>query len=168
METKNEAWLQAYESFEKGKAHYLSNRYEEALACFDSAVRGGFKSGDLFSSRASILQTQEWQLDAIDDFTRAIALEPEDCNYYFQRAMSRISIGDQDGFNKDIQEAIRLSRFKTRLNQIYNEQANEMGHQSVTALYELQSLAHAQTPDFILERNANRAASKGRRSVKVG
>ena len=72
--------------------------------------RASIEQADLFSCRGSCLQSLEWHLDAIDDFTKAISLEPENCNFYFQRAMSKIACGDQQGFLVDIKEAIRLSR----------------------------------------------------------
>jgi hypothetical protein len=41
-------------------------------------------------------------------------LAPDDCNLYFQRAMSKNSTGDQSGFEADMEQAIRLSKWILR------------------------------------------------------
>src|SRR5262249_20484989 len=96
--------------FEHGKSHYLAHRDQEAVNCFDKAIECGLEDAELFETRGSCLQSLEWHLDAIDDFTRAISLEPDDCNLYFQRAISKTASGDQLGFEADIQQAICLSK----------------------------------------------------------
>ena len=88
--------------------HYGEKRTQDALNCFDSAVACGYEDATLFSSRGSCLQTLKWHLDAIDDFNRAIALEPKDSNGYFMRSISKSATGDLHGSVSDLQEAIRV------------------------------------------------------------
>jgi tetratricopeptide (TPR) repeat protein len=162
----NKRWLQGYKAFEDGKKYFAERRDQEAVDCFDTAVENGFEGATLFSLRASCLQSLEWDSDAIDDFTKAISLEPEDCNHYFQRAMSKNAIGDQQGFLADIQEAIRLSKVDNALNRNYNLGAVKMGWQSTAAMYKGQAALSAEEPDFIRDRKIERAKLRGRRQEK--
>jgi len=162
----NQQWLQGYEAFEAGKRHYAGRRHEEAVACFDEAVECGFEDGELFSLRGSSLQALKWNIDAIEDFTRAISTEPDDCNLYFQRAMSKVSIGDQLGFLADVQEAIRLSRVESEATRAYNTYANETGHESVTQIYQFQLMMQGEMPEFLVAKRVEEAELRGRRKNK--
>ena len=159
----NKKWLQGYHAFEAGKKHFAEQSDQEAVNCFDEADECGFEAVELFSLRGTCLQSLEWNIDAIDDFTKAISLEPQDCNLYFQRAMSKISIGDQQGFLIDIQDAIRLAKVDNALTKIYNLQANERGSKSVATVYEQQAALHNDTPAFIIDKSVEKAKLKGRR-----
>ena len=162
----NEKWLQGHRAFEAGKKHFSERRDQEAADCFDTAVECGFKNATLFGLRGSCLQSLKWHLDAIDDFTKAISLEPQDCNLYFQRAMSKSSAGDEQGFLADIQDAIRLSKVDSALNRSYNLGAKDMGWQSAAAMYEAQAV-RSDLPDFIRDKNIERAKLRGRRERKL-
>ena len=159
-------WLRGYNAFEAGKKHFSERRDQDAVDCFDTAVECSFEDVALFSLRGTCLRNLEWHLDAIDDFTKAISLETQDCNLYFQRAMSKSSIGDQQGFLADIQEAIRLARIDNALTRNYNLWAKEHGWQNVAASYEGQSALLSHPPDFIRENNVERTKLRGRRKDK--
>lgn len=163
----NEKWLQGYHAFEAGKEHFAKRRDQEALDCFDTAVECGFENEVVFSLRGLCLQALEWDLDAIDDFSKAISLEPQDCNNYFLRAMSKDATGDSLGFLADIQEAIHLSKVDSALNRKYNLGAKDMGWESTTALYEGQAALSGDWPDFIKGRKIERTQLRGRRKDKT-
>ena len=150
-------------SFQNGKSHFAARNEQTAVNCFDTAVDFGYSNAELFSLRGSCLQTLEWHLDAIDDFTRAIALAPDDCNNYFSRAMSKTAAGDQVGFEADIQQAIRLSAADNELNRNYNRTAVEMGHSNAAAMYRSQAALSGHKPAFIIARNMERTQRRGRR-----
>ena len=158
-----EKWLRGYNALEAGKKHFAEERTEQALDCLDTAIECGLEHGEAFSLRGSCLQTLEWHLDAIDDFSKAISLEPQDCNTYFQRAMSKFSTGDHQGFLADIEEAIRLSETDNALNRIYNTYAQETGWQSATAMYKGQAALSANMPDFVRDKFIERTKLRGRR-----
>jgi Flp pilus assembly protein TadD len=155
--------LAGYRAFENGKSHFSARNDQAAVDCFDKAIECGFANSELFGLRGSCLQSLDWHLDAIDDFTRAIALDTDDCNNYFQRAMSKSATGDQAGLEADIEHAIRLSTMDNELNQNYNRGAIEMGHSNTAAMYRRQATLLAQKPAFILERNMERTKRRGRR-----
>lgn len=138
----DQRWLRGYKAIESGKIHFLNRRAQEALECFDVAIECESEGDDVYEMRGSCLQSLEWHLDAIDDFTTAISRRPDDSNLFFQRAMSMTAIGDGNGFEADINEAIRLSKLDTALSRSHNEGAIEMGWSNVTKVYENQARAH--------------------------
>jgi hypothetical protein len=168
----NERWLRGYHAFEAGKKHFAARRDQEAVDCFDTAEECGSEECDfvdepLFSLRGSCLQSLEWHLDAIDDFTKAISFAPQDCNLYFQRAVSKEATGDQQGHLADIQDAIRLAEADNALNRIYNLGVKDKGWRSAAAMYAGIAALSADPPDFIRDRKIERTKLRGRRKDKT-
>jgi len=136
-------WAEGYNAFERGKKHYLAGgenhsvagRIQDALDCFDKAIASGFEEGGIYDSRGSCLQILDFHLDAIDDFNKAIPLDPEDCNLYFMRSVSKGATGDLYGCVADLQEAIRLSEIDNPLNEKYNLWANKLGYKNIAAKF---------------------------------
>lgn len=157
--------LKGYQAYMAGKKYYLVQNYEDAVACFDTAVDCGFSVAELFASRGTCSDALGWKLDAIDDYNEAITLSSlPDCNLYFQRGMAKVSSGDLQGCLADIREAVRLAKIPNTLTQNYDDGAREMGHASAAALYELYlvTLPLQESPDFESAQR-ERAMSKGRR-----
>jgi tetratricopeptide (TPR) repeat protein len=102
-------FARGHSEFEKGKMYCARNLWQQGLDCLDLAIECGLDNAEIFTARASCLEELDWYLDAIDDYDRAILLEPHDCNHYYQRANCKNSVGDRQGYMADIQEAIRLS-----------------------------------------------------------
>jgi tetratricopeptide (TPR) repeat protein len=127
---EDEKWLRGYNALEGGKKHYIEERTEQALDCFDTAIECGHGDAEAFSCRGSCLQILEWHLDAIDDFTRAIELEPDDSNDYYMRSISRGAVGDLQGQVDDLNEAIRVAGIPNAANRSHNEHAKEHGYRN--------------------------------------
>ena len=159
----DQRWLRGYNAFEAAKEHYKARNDQEAIARADTAEDCGYSDPDLFSLRGACLQTLQWDFDAIDDFSRAISLQPNDCNHYFQRALSLRSVGDLDGFFADIREAIRIAKTDTPITRIYNDGAREMGWPDAVAIYEAQMTSATGLPDVVRAMSAEQAKLKGRR-----
>lgn len=123
---KGTRWLEGRKAFEQGKKFYEHRQDKEALTCFDKALENGFEYG-VFELRAFCLQALGYDLDAIDDFTRAIAESPDDCNLYFARAMSKNGVDDFQGSVDDLEKAVELSKVDNDLNQSYRASAMEQG-----------------------------------------
>lgn len=157
-----EIWQKGHRAYERGRVHIMARSDQEALDCFDEAIRCGFESADVFALRGTCLQSLSWELDAIEDFTKAISLEPEDCNFHFQRAMVRSSVGDTVGFEADLQEAIRLSRIENTSNFNHNAGARQMGWPNAAAMFQAHAV-QAKIPDALAERYRERAELRGRR-----
>jgi tetratricopeptide (TPR) repeat protein len=136
----NKKWLVGHNAFERGKASYFAKpmREQEALDCFDMAIGCGFENAEVYDLRGSCLQSAKFDFDAIEDFSRAISMQPEDCNFYYQRSISKAAVGDLAGCAADLNEAVRLSKYENARNRNYDIAAREMGHRyGVTAFYEV-------------------------------
>lgn len=99
----------------------------ESLEHFDQAIDLGLKHPGAFSRRATCLSNLGFELDAIDDFGRAIALDPDDSHNYYGRHVSRNAIGDLLGAIADLKEAIRVASLDHPYNRLMQEQARKMG-----------------------------------------
>ena len=82
------------------------------------------------------LQRAGYDLDAIEDFGKAIGAQPQDCNLYFMRSLSLSAVCRFAAAANDLQEAIRLSKIENASNAAYHACAAENGHPSVTSVYE--------------------------------
>jgi len=155
-------WLRGCKVLELGKRYYFAKRFTEALKCFDDAIaltRGvDIDAAEVFNCRGGTLQALNFDLDAIDDFNRAISSAPDDCNSFYQRSFSKVATGDLSGAISDLGEAIRLSRVDNALNKVYDEGAREKGYNCVADLYEMQLFAAKERLDF-QERIAAQRAS---------
>jgi tetratricopeptide (TPR) repeat protein len=96
--------------FMEGHKLFNARQDEEALDRFDQALGCGFEHHELLEMRAMCLQRTGYDLDAIEDFDKAIASQPQDCNLYFMRSLSLTAVGRYEEAANGLQEAIRLSR----------------------------------------------------------
>jgi tetratricopeptide (TPR) repeat protein len=120
--------------FEAGKKHFMEGKNQEALDCFDKAIKNGVED-EVYELRAMCLQALDFHLDAIDDFNKAISLSPENANSYFMRSLSESRTGDVEACISDLESAVRLSKIDNEANRILNEGAKETGRNSVTDFY---------------------------------
>ena len=112
-----------------------AGRIQDALDCFDKAIAFGFEDGGIYGLRGSCLQVLKFDLDAIDDYNKAILIEPADCNLYFMRSVSKGETGDLRGRVADIQEAIHIAKTDNPLNKIYNSWARKLGYEDIAAKF---------------------------------
>ncbi len=145
-------WLQGYHAYNKAEQHLRVNELLEGLANFDRAIFCGFgqkpeEGGEVFSGRGVCLQGLGFDLEAIDDFSKAIQLrheynllsrEGEDCNLYFMRANSKNAVGDFDGSIADMEEAIEIAKSDSSLNPNYDAGVQATGWRSMVHFLEFQ------------------------------
>jgi tetratricopeptide (TPR) repeat protein len=124
---ENAQWCRGFDALERGKELYLRKQFQEALEQFDRAIENGLTEADVYRLRGSCLQMLDFHLDAIDDFTEALATEKDNFNLYAERSNSRGQTGDFRGEIADLQEAIRLSQIPSRWTDALNELAQEHG-----------------------------------------
>jgi len=141
---EGQQWLEGVHAFEKGKIHFRDKDQQKALDCFDRAIKSGYEGEGVYGLRAICLQEFHYELDAIDDFNKAISLAPEEANLYFMRSLSRSATGDYTGCISDLQEAIRLSKIDNKYNDFWNNYAKETGWTSATAHYEMDLMSAQQ------------------------
>ncbi len=126
------------ESFETGKNLYRKEQYELALNYFDKAIENGYKYSDIFSFRGHCSNYLGLYYDALEDFNKAINLNPQKgiASNYCMRSFIKDSIYDFEGSIADIKEAIRLSKLNNDDNRWWNNYAKENGYKSATEKYE--------------------------------
>lgn len=139
--------LCGYRAYEEGKElYYREGRSEEgktarverlqkALDFFDTAIDCGFEDEGVYADRGICLQQLGFDLDAIDDFDKAIASEQEDSNLYFMRSWSRSAVGDLPGHVSDLQTAIRVAAIDNAANRSHNAHACETGYTNCADVY---------------------------------
>jgi tetratricopeptide (TPR) repeat protein len=111
----------------------------EALEGFDEAINCGYvDNGDVYIDRGICLQSLNYDLDAIDDFDRAIALQPENSLTFYMRSISKRSTGDFRGCVSDLQEAIRLAGVDNKYTRNLDAHVRETGYKDSAHYYRLQ------------------------------
>lgn len=122
------------EFFRIGKELFLNKEFEKAIENFDKSIDCGIEDG-VYEFRGMSLQALNFDLDAIDDFDKAIAQNPEDANLYFFRGLSRSAAGYIVDSIKDFSRAVELSKIPNELNKNYNSTIKGKGWQSITDFY---------------------------------
>ena len=127
------------EAFRKGEDFLSKKRMQEALECFDEAIDCGYvDNADVYAMRGSCLQSLGYDLDAIDDFDRAIVLQPENSLTFYQRSLSKTAAGDLRGCVSDLQAAIRLADVDNKYTRGLDVHARETGYKDSAHYYRLQ------------------------------
>ena len=130
-------WLEGSAAYERGEALLQARQNQEALVFLDTAIKFGYDAdGQAYVLRGICLQELEFQLDAIEDFDKAIAANPTDSNLYFMRSVSKLAIGDFQGEVADLEEAIRVATLHPAANRSHDDGAKEMGYKGgIVQLY---------------------------------
>lgn len=93
--------------FERGLLYYEQGRYRRALAAFDEAVRTRPSAG-AYANRGATRARLGDARGAIEDFTRALALEPDDPEVLFNRGNAHLAAGDPGAAEADFSRALEL------------------------------------------------------------
>jgi tetratricopeptide (TPR) repeat protein len=132
---------QSKENHDAGEyAYVLGQSYKDednnmAVKYFTEAIACGIEDANVFGLRGTCLHNLNRQHEAIKDYSKALELEPSDCNTYYMRAMAKKMAGDYIGFEDDMHLAINFARLSTPMNDVYNLGARQQGFSSVEALY---------------------------------
>lgn len=94
----------------KGLIHYQSGRLEDALACLGTAVGEAPGAAEFRSQRGSILRKAKRYKEAIEDYTKAIELDPRRAAYYQARAELWAILGEEAQYDRDREKAKALQR----------------------------------------------------------
>lgn len=144
LQEKEDKWFQGSEYFQTGKEFMINKNDTKALKYFDMAIDSGFKD-EVYENRGMCLQALGFDLDAIEDFNKAISNANDDPNLYFLRALSKSSVGDIEGSVEDFRKAVELSKIPNEINNSYNLTIREKGYNSVTDFYKSFLLREEQT-----------------------
>jgi len=128
-----------FEAFQKGEDFLSKKQMQEALECFDEAINCGYvANADVYSGRGICLQSLNYDLDAIDDFNKAIALQPENSLTFYMRSLSKTATSDLHGCISDLQEAIRLLDVDNEYTRNVDAHARETGYKDAAYYYRKQ------------------------------
>ena len=137
----DQLWREGHKALERAKHLYFQNKVQQALHYLDTAIDSGFEGADVYGMRGGCLQSLHFDLDAIDDFTKAIEFDPEDSNNYFMRSISRGAVGDLQGRIDDLNEAIRLAGIDSSSTRSHNSHARENGYKDgIAAMYQMEKM----------------------------
>lgn len=93
--------------FERGLLYYEQGRYRQALAAFDEAIRTRPSAG-AYANRGTTRARLGDARGAIEDFTRALALEPDDPEVLVNRGNAHLAAGDPGAAVADFSRALAL------------------------------------------------------------
>jgi tetratricopeptide (TPR) repeat protein len=124
---------EGFEALKKGR-HLMDDKLNaEALRFLDKAIACEIK--EAYEDRAWCLESLQYDFEAIEDFSKAILLKPDDCNLYYGRSLAKHRSADFEGAILDLELAYTFSKFKTKENLWRNEQAIKMGYSSIAHFY---------------------------------
>ena len=130
---RREDYYLGKELLEKAYTYLERNEYSKALPLLNRAIELGQKEG--YYDRGLCFQGLGFNLEAIDDFTKAISNTPTDCNLYFCRGNSKVNLKEYDSAIEDGEKAIQLAKAGLLENKRYDEAAIAQGSNSAVSLY---------------------------------
>jgi tetratricopeptide (TPR) repeat protein len=99
--------IDAWGAFERGMEMRMQGRYEESLAAFDTAIAA--HPGDIvYFQRGKTLVKLENYRQAVDDFAKAITLNPQMRSAYFYRGKCLLRLGEKSSAINDMRRAEKL------------------------------------------------------------
>jgi tetratricopeptide (TPR) repeat protein len=94
--------------YNRGAAHAAKGEYDQAIACFDKAIRIEPSFAEAYCNRGTAYY-EKGQFDAaISDFSKAIEIEPEFAQAYYNRAVAYFDKIEYDKALQDAQKAQSL------------------------------------------------------------
>lgn len=82
--------------------------FPKAAEAYSAAIKLDSKSAHLYSQRAaSYAGIKEYQKAELD-YTNAIQIDPGNKNYYYQRGVINIELGQKEAAKKDLEVALRM------------------------------------------------------------
>jgi tetratricopeptide (TPR) repeat protein len=94
--------------YESGVSAFIDKNYAAAIEKFTQALEAGDDSYPIWVSRgAAFLQSNKINR-AVDDFSRAISIQPTRARGYHMRALAHDKLGDSEAALCDLDKAIKL------------------------------------------------------------
>jgi tetratricopeptide (TPR) repeat protein len=123
--------------YNDGLIYDAKSMHQEAVECFNLAIKYGVNITNVFLRRGCSLQILQQHKRAIHDFSRVIDSNSDDCYPFFMRSVSKYRLNDIAGAILDIKKAIVLSLDDNATNDEYCEKALRLGFGTHTALYKI-------------------------------
>lgn len=92
----------------RGQAYLMLERYEEAYADFDMAIRAGIVTPRLFLNRGKCQVILKRPAGAVPDLARSIELEPRNPETYYFKGIAESQVGNPEQALADYNKALEL------------------------------------------------------------
>ena len=98
---------------QKAEIYYKRRKYHLALDIVNEAISlelplSKQKKVEAYELRGNIKTRLSYYFDSINDFNKAIRLDPENASLFFYRGMALCVLDDKDGALKDFNQLIKL------------------------------------------------------------
>tara|TARA_B100000941_G_C28244348_1_gene418149 strand:- start:108 stop:500 length:393 start_codon:yes stop_codon:yes gene_type:complete len=98
---------------QKTEIYYKQRKYDLALFIVNKAISMDLplakpKKAEAYELRGNIKLQINGHLDSINDFNKAIRLDPKNASLFFYRGMALCVLDDKDGALKDFKQLIKL------------------------------------------------------------
>ncbi|MCC7506084.1 MAG: tetratricopeptide repeat protein [Saprospiraceae bacterium] len=103
----DKGYVEAYNG--RGQAFLMTNKFKEAYADFDNAIKAGIVTPKLYLNRGKCLVILNKPAEAIPDLTESIRLEPRNPETYYFKAVAESKTGAEDEAIADYGKAIELN-----------------------------------------------------------
>ncbi|UCC98994.1 MAG: tetratricopeptide repeat protein [Phycisphaerales bacterium] len=94
--------------YNRGAAHLAKGEYDQAIACFDKAIRIEPGFAQAYCNRGTAYYEKNQYDPAIRDFTKAIEINPDFAEAYYNRAVSYYHKKEYDKARQDVEKAQSL------------------------------------------------------------
>jgi tetratricopeptide (TPR) repeat protein len=138
--------MEAAAALDQGRRLLVEKRMLDALDQYDRGIALLADDGHgaaPYVERGMILEELKCYSDAIDDYSKAVELDPGDPNTYFQRATCRFALRQMEGCNEDMRRAIAAADPLPAEHACYDQEAQDRGYADVRSLYESFSRLYA-------------------------
>jgi len=103
--------------FQTGNAHFLAQRYPEAIAAYTQTIETASRDARAYKHRGLAYARLGNVQQAYEDLDKAITLDPQDAIAYNQRGIASFAAGDVQAALKDFSKTIEL---QPQLAEAYN------------------------------------------------
>ena len=94
---------------EKAFKHFSAGDYESAIAEVDNLIDHHYNcTKEAYDMRAMSLENLGYYLDAIDDFSQSLTIDPNDAKIYYLRGLAKQIIGEYTEAREDYEKAVEL------------------------------------------------------------
>ncbi len=101
-------FMRGVSCYNRGAAHLAKGEYDQAIACFDEALRIEPSFAEAYCNRGTAYYEKGYFDAAISDFSKAIEIEPSFAQAYYNRAVAYFDKIEYDKALQDVQKAQSL------------------------------------------------------------
>ena len=96
--------------YNRGAAHAAKAEYDQAIDCFDKAIRIEPSFAEAYCNRGTAYYEKGQYDPAISDFSKAIEINADFAQAYYNRAVAYYDKNEYDKAKQDVQKAQSLGR----------------------------------------------------------